>query len=161
MSAEEQQGAPSEDELRAAYERELSRLTSTDVIAQSAVSLLNVAALRLRGGEGGAGRDLGQVRDAIDAASALLGILDRTMPGESRPLRDALSQLQLAYAAEVRAAGAGAAAEGPGARSEEPAGPAPDAPMSAPPTAAQESEGEQGRRPGPAESSGRLWVPGR
>jgi hypothetical protein len=147
VSAEEGPGGPSEEELRAAYERELSRLTTADVIAQSTVSLLNLAALRLRGGEGGAGRDLGQVRDAVDAASALLGILDRTMPGESRPLRDALSQLQLAYAAEVGRAGgtqADPGAEGGGGE----------------PQAPPEPQGEQGKRPGPAESSGRLWVPG-
>jgi hypothetical protein len=160
MSAEEGQRAPSEEELRAAYERELSRLTSADVIAQSTVSLLNLAALRLRGGEGGAGRDLDQVRDAVDAASALLGILDRTMPGESRPLRDALARLQLAYAAEVGAAG-GAPGEGSGPSGEEPQAPAREGAGTAPDTAAPEPDGEEGRRPGPAESSGRLWVPGR
>ena len=113
-------GAPSEEELRAAYEAELARVDVTDLIAQSTVTLLNVAARRLappaaqegarrrraaRAGAAG-GRDLEQVRDAIDAARALLEILERRMPREARPLRDALSQLQMAYAAEVRA-GAG------------------------------------------------------
>lgn len=160
MSAQEQQGPPSEEELRAAYERELSRLTSADVIAQAAVSLINVAALRLRGGEGGAGRDLGQVRDAIDAASALLGVLDRTMAGETRPLRDALSQLQLAYAAEVGGAAA-AATKTPGRREPEPKTPAEASPAPAPETPADEPAEGEGRGPGPAESSGRLWIPGR
>jgi hypothetical protein len=168
---------PTEDELRAAYEAELSRLTSADLIAQAAVSLLNMGARRLGpigeqgapGGEGGdpgaaegaAGeRDLPQARDAIDAVRALLEILERSVPGDGlRPLRDALSQLQMAYAREVQAeAGTGT----PGASA--PGGPAapgasggqagqggtPDAP----PT--QEQPGE----PGPAQRSGRLWVPG-
>jgi hypothetical protein len=154
VSAQDPQGAPSEEELRAAYERELSRMTSADVIAQAIVSLLNVAALRLRGPseEGGSGRDLDQVRDAIDGAGALLSILERTLPGEVRPLRDALSQLQLAYAAEVRGAGPEPAVSG----ATPPAGDGEQAPQDP-----QGAEDEQGRRPGPAESSGRLWIPGR
>ena len=38
---------PSEEELRAAYEAELSRSRPTDMIAQAAVSLLNIGARRL------------------------------------------------------------------------------------------------------------------
>ena len=157
------QGAPSDDELRAAYERELSRMTSADVIAQSVVSLLNIAALRLRGGgaEPDGGRDLDQVRDALDGVGALLSILERTMPGEVRPLRDALSQMQLAYAAEVRSA--------PPTEPGSPTQPAPAGEEATPPEASAEgtaqdapvAEDDQTRGPGPAESSGRLWVPGR
>jgi len=40
-------GAPSEEELRAAYEAELLRITPAEVMLQSAVSLLNIAARRL------------------------------------------------------------------------------------------------------------------
>ena len=40
-------GQPSEEELRAAYEAELSRITTTDMMAQAAVSLLNLGARRL------------------------------------------------------------------------------------------------------------------
>ncbi|MBA3809733.1 MAG: hypothetical protein H0X28_15280, partial [Solirubrobacterales bacterium] len=104
-------GEPSEDELRAAYEAELSRITATDMMAQSAVSLLNIGVRRLGGGEGepgqpaGAGaaqRDLEQVRDAIDGARALMEILARRIPQELGPLRDALSRLQMAYAREMQ-----------------------------------------------------------
>ncbi|HEY2216684.1 MAG TPA: hypothetical protein VGH21_04255, partial [Solirubrobacteraceae bacterium] len=96
-------GQPSEEELRAAYEAELARITSTDMMLQSAVSLLNVASYRLMprpaagaagaGGpeQPGAGQDLEQVRDAIDGVRALLEILERRVPSELRPLRDALS----------------------------------------------------------------------
>lgn len=165
-------GQPSEEELRAAYEAELSRITSADMMLQAAVSLLNIGSHRLApraqsqaGDEGAsaeppAGRDLEQVRDAIDGVKALLEILERRMPNELRPLRDALSQLQMAYAREVQASGA-----------EVPAGPAepgaspPQAP-SAGATGEQQGQGERPAEqgsggPGPAESSGRLWVPGR
>jgi hypothetical protein len=154
--------APSEDELRAAYEAELARISATDMIAQSAVSLLNIGAHRI-GAPGGAanetpaGQDLEQARDAIDAARALLEILERRIPDELAPLRDALSRLQMAYATEQgRTPAAGA--------EQTPAGQAP--PASTGPDVAQPGEpgtseppGEPG--PGPAESSGRLWVPGR
>jgi hypothetical protein len=167
LSAQEgQQGEPTEEELRAAYEAELSRLTSTDVIAQAAVSLLNIGARRLAppGGEGaqadqpGSGqRDLAQARDAIDAVRALLEILERSIPQEIAPLRDALSRLQMAYAREVApgaTAGEGGSAGGPGAGA--PGGQ--DATADATGTAPGQ-DGPPG--PGPAESSGRLWVPGR
>jgi hypothetical protein len=152
---------PSEEELRAAYEAELSRITATDMIAQAAVSLLNIGARRMGPPPGtedtGGDRDLEQVRDAVDGARALLEILERRMPGELAPLRDALSRLQMAYAAEV---GAGAPAQ---AGRPQPGQPAPDpdpAPAAGPPQG-QEGEEAQPGGPGPAESSGRLWVPGR
>ncbi len=148
---------PSEAELRAAYEAELSRITPADMMMQAAVSLLNLGARRLGltgapepsepGGAPGAApeRDLGQVRDAIDGVRALLEILERSMPQELRPLRDALSQLQMAYARE---APAGAEPERGAAE--------PPPPGSADSSTAEERAGG----PGPAQSSGRLWVPG-
>jgi hypothetical protein len=158
MSSQTEQ--PSEEEQRAAYEAELSRITSADMILQSAVSLLNLGGRRLGLAPGSEGeRDLGQVRDAVDGVRALLEILERSAPAqELRPLRDALSQLQMAYA---RAAHAGEAAQ------PEASQPQPDAsqPQQQPPAAAAErpaeppAEGKPGA--GPAEASGRLWVPGR
>ncbi|HVA18770.1 MAG TPA: hypothetical protein VMU55_01180 [Solirubrobacteraceae bacterium] len=148
-------GAPNEEELRAAYEAELSRITSAEVILQAAVSLLNLGGRRLGLAPGAEGeRDLEQVRDAIDGVKALLGILERSAPAELRPLREALSQLQMAYAREAQAP----SAAGPGAQGDQPAeqksapaaGGKPDGP-------AKESKPSAG----PAEASGRLWVPGR
>ena len=43
-------GQPSEEELRAAYEAELSRITSADMMLQAAVSLLNIGSYRLARG---------------------------------------------------------------------------------------------------------------
>jgi hypothetical protein len=151
-------GEPTEEELRAAYEAQLSRITPAEIMLQSAVSLVNLGARRLglAGGtdpaQGAAGddrssggRDLVQVRDAIDGVRALLGVLERSVPEELRPLRDALSQLQLAYAREAQA---GAGGDGSGERATpQPGKDAPDAE-------------DRSRAPGPAQASGRLWVPG-
>src|SRR5260370_20743557 len=85
---------PGEEELRAAYEAELSRITAADMMLQAAVSLLNIAGYRLapRGPEPPdatgappvARGDLEQVRDASDRVQALLEILQRPLPS---PLR--------------------------------------------------------------------------
>jgi hypothetical protein len=170
-------GEPSEEELRAAYEAELARLTSADLIAQAAVSLLNLGARRLgpaggpqsaAGGEAGPGagqgpgageRDLGQVRDAIDAVRPLLEILERNVPEGVRPLRDALAQLQMAYAREVQAGAQAGATQGPGSDpgASEPAGrDAEGGEAGAGEATSEQKPGE----PGPAQRSGRLWVPG-
>ncbi len=149
---------PSEEELRAAYEAELSRITSADMILQSAVSLLNLGGRRLGLAPGSEGeRDLEQVRDAVDSVRALLEILERRAPAqELRPLRDALSQLQMAYA---RAAQAGGGAEQGSPSSQQQQQPAAAAQEAAQEPVKPPAEDEPG--PGPAESSGRLWVPGR
>jgi hypothetical protein len=158
---------PTDEEMRAAYEAELNRITSTEMILQTAVSLLNIGGRRLGltppsgpgsptssgGAAAGGERDLDQVSDAIDAVRALMPILERRMPREIGPLRDAVSQLQMAYAREVQAAREPA----PAAPTAGP--PSPDAPVP-PQTPPSSAEGEK-PAPGPAESSGRLWVPGR
>ena len=189
----------SEMDQRAAYEAEMSRISSADMILQAAVSLLNIGGYRLglSAGQGqptSGARDLEQVRDAIDGARALLPILERRQPNEMRPLRDALSQLQMAYAREAGAsapadpasgqahpgpeqdraaasakpsAPAGAESSGPAGAGEpnapagagEPSAPTPNPPASAEPSGPAGAGEPSG--PGPAESSGRLWVPGR
>jgi hypothetical protein len=139
MSTQERQ--PTEEELRAAYEAELSRVTSADMILQTVASLLNIGGLRLGlVPEAKVERDLEQVHDAIDGVRALLPILERRSSQEQlRALRDALAQLQMAYTREVQT----------GAPAPQPAEQPPPAPKESP------------SGPGPAESSGRLWVPGR
>jgi hypothetical protein len=148
-------GAPSEEELRAAYEAELNRITSADLVLQTVASLLNLGARRL-GLTGDLDpahpeNDLEQVRDAIDGVRALMPILERRCAGEVGQLRDALSQLQMAYAREApRPTGEQKpAGEQAGARAGE-SKPGPDAGQPPRPPG-----------PGPAETSGRLWVPGR
>jgi len=143
---------PSEEELRAAYEAELARITTSDMLLQTAASLLNIGGLRLGlVPDATVERDLEQVRDAIDGVRALLPILERHGRVGSpnlRPLRDALSQLQMAYTREVQTESAS-----PNTGEQ----PAPTPPKQ--PPAPEQPEGSSG--PGPAESSGRLWVPGR
>jgi hypothetical protein len=165
MSARE----PSEEELRAAYEAELKKITTGDILLQTVVTLVNLGGGRLGLAPGSDGeRDLDQARDAIDAVRALLPILEREGAPELPAIREALSQLQLAF---TRVTGI------PGHRAGEPAQPAPDpstapsegaapSPAAAPPAGeAAEPAAPQGapgdRAKGPAESSGRLWVPGR
>jgi hypothetical protein len=146
-------GEPGEEELRAAYEAELKRITTADVILQTAVSLINLAGRRLGRVPGAEDeRDLDQVRDAIDAVRGLMPVLERTVGPEIAPLREALSQLQMAYARDAQGdagppseAGAAEAAPG-GATGADSAEPGP--------------EGSEEESPGPAQSSGRLWVPG-
>jgi Domain of unknown function (DUF1844) len=132
---------PTEEEMRAALEEELKRVRVEQVVTEATVSILNVAVLRaglVPGSEGE--RDLAQTRMGIEAVRALLPLVEQSLgPEQARPIRDALSQLQMAYAQAVKAGGSDEA-EGP---------PAPEAPREQP------AEG-----PGPAQSSGRLWVPG-
>jgi hypothetical protein len=157
-------GEPSEEELRAAYEAELDRLTSADLIAQAVVSLLNVGARRLgpirgpgadeqaQGADASTQRDLEQVRDAIDAVRPLLEVLERRVPEGIRPLRDALSQLQMAYAREVGSGAPPAGGQGV---------PTSSGPQEQGAGEAEDSQTDQAPgEPGPAQKSGRLWVPG-
>jgi len=174
--AGETPGRPSEEELRAAYEAELDRITSAEVMLQTVVSLLNLGMRRmgmLAGARPGAPEepapgppDLQQVGDAIDGVRALLDVLERRMPRELGQLREALSQLQIAYAREARAAGAGAGAGAGEAAGQDASREGSGEPGESPPSGEGAAEGDaaagQGpRRPGPAEASGRLWVPGR
>jgi ParB-like chromosome segregation protein Spo0J len=124
---------PSDEELRAALEEQMRRITVDDVLVQTAVTLINLGGRRLGlpGPEGPPpeGRDLAQAQKAIEAARALLPLL----PQEPQaPVRDALSQLQMAFAREAQGvgeppadAGAPPAAGAPEA-TDQPAGTDPD-----------------------------------
>jgi hypothetical protein len=140
---------PTEEELRAQLEEELRRVTVDDVLIQTIVSLVNLGGRRAGVAPGTEGeRDLDQVQLAIDSVQALLPLLERRGREEVRPIRDALAQLQRAYARQRS-----------GQERAEPSSP--------PPSAAGGPEGPDapgqpapGEGPGPAQSSGRLWVPG-
>jgi hypothetical protein len=107
------QQPPSEEELRAAYEEELKRIRVEHVMLENVVSLVNLGMRRtglMPGTEGE--RDPGQVRLAIEAIRALMPLVEQASPQQVGPLRDALSQLQLAYVriggqAPVEGGGAG------------------------------------------------------
>jgi hypothetical protein len=125
----------SEEELRA-LEAEMEKLTVDDVLLQTLVTLVNLGArkagLASPPGEGEEPkRDLEQTRQAIDGARALLPLLEPRHAQELGPVKDALSRLQMVFV------------QLSGGRSETP-----------------EAEEPGKQEPGPAQRSGRLWVPG-
>lgn len=162
FKGEEAGRTPSEDELRAAYEEEIKRIRVEHVLLEHTVTLINLG-MRRTGLAPGTEieRDPGQVQVAIEAIRALLPLVETVAGEQAGALRDALSQLQLAF---VRIGGP---AQDPGspAPSAAPAGgPAPQPGGSAPPTPGTAGSeppapggGEAG---GPAQRSGRLWIPG-
>lgn len=99
---------PSEEELRAALEEQMRRIRVEDVLVQTAVTLVNIAGRRLGLVPGEDAKDVAEARLAIDGVRALVPLL----PAEpAQAVRDALSQLQIAFARE---AGGGTQAPAPG-----------------------------------------------
>jgi hypothetical protein len=140
---------PSEEELRAAYEAELKRLRVEHVLLDNVAALANLGMRRTGLAPGTESeRDPAQVRLAIESLRALVPVLEQAAPSQVAAIRDAVSQLQMAY---VRIGGQPPAAEAPAAAPEAEARAA-EPPPSEPPPAPGE--------PGPAQRSGRLWVPG-
>ena len=124
---------PTEEQLRAAMEEEMRRVHVGDLVLQSVVSLVNLGARRTGSTpETAAELDLEQVKIAIDAVTGLLPAVDAVAPEQTPAVKEALSQLQLAY---VKAGGRAAGDD-------------------------QDGSGEGPDGPGPAERSGRIWVPG-
>ena len=147
MSAQE----PSEEELRAALEEQMRRITVPDVLIQTVVTLINLGGRRLglagppeQAGE----KDVEQARLAIEGARALLPLLPQEGLG---PARDALSQLQMAY---VQESGKAAKKE----EGTESTPPAPDA-------SAEETSPTSDSAPSPADEAERakarskIWTP--
>jgi len=132
---------PSEEELRAAYEAELKRLRVEDVLVQTVVSLLNLGGRKAGLAPGTEDeRDPEQLRLAIEGARALMPLVEPVLGAEAAQVREILSQLQMTYA-QTRS-GQPPAQEG-GAPTAEPA-----------------QDPSQPEAPGPAQQSGRLWIPG-
>lgn len=138
MTEQEPPRQPTDEELAAAYEAQLKQIRVEDVLIQTLVSLLNLGGRKAGLSPGTEDeRDPEQVRQAIEGVRALLPIVEPLLGEDASQIREALSQLQLAY---TRIAGGGAGE------------PAPEQPAT----------GDQPKpeEPGPAQSSGRLWVPG-
>jgi hypothetical protein len=135
----------SEEEMRAAYEQQLEEqlrsLRVEDVVVQTIVTLVNLGGRRAGLAPGTEDeRDPQQLRLAIEGARALLGLIESELGPDGAAIRDALSQLQLAYAQLSGGAPEGGGEGGPGGT---PGG------GQAPP---------QG--PGSGQPASRLWVPG-
>ncbi|MGI8846077.1 MAG: hypothetical protein ACR2HC_07890 [Thermoleophilaceae bacterium] len=146
MSAQEGP-EPTEEELRAALDEQMRNIRVDDVVLQTTATLINLAGRRLglaaQPGEDPSGDvDLGEAKKAIDAARALAPLC----PDEqSEPIRQALSQLQMAFAQLTGAPGA-AEMGGPGEpATAPPPRPEPDGP----------SPEEQER----AKARAKLWTP--
>jgi hypothetical protein len=124
-----------EEEIRQ-IEAEMDRLRVDDVLLQTLVTLINLGArkagLAAPPGEEPAERDLPETKQAIDAARALLPLLEEKHGAQLAPVKEALSRLQMAY---VQLSGG------------------------TPEPSASEPQEKPGGT-GPAQSSGRLWVPG-
>jgi hypothetical protein len=121
MSHEQPQGQPTEEELRAQLEEQLRQITVQDVLLQTIVSLINLSGQRLGlSPDTQDMKDPGQVRIGIEAVRALLPLLEQEAPEQMKPVRDALTQLQLAYAREMGAPPESAADEPTASPQEEP-----------------------------------------
>ena len=83
---------PSEEEMRAQLEEEIRKVRVEDVILQSAVSVLNLAARRIAKEDE---RDLEQAKAGIDAADALTDFVPAEAQGQ---LRQAVSELKMLFA---------------------------------------------------------------
>ncbi|MEK6229811.1 MAG: hypothetical protein AABM31_10890 [Actinomycetota bacterium] len=90
---------PTEEELRAALEEQMRQIRVEDVLLQTTATLINLAGRRL----GLAGepdeKDVEQARLAIDGARALAPMCP---PEQEAPVKEALSQLQMAYVQETQ-----------------------------------------------------------
>jgi len=138
MSEQQPPRQPTDEELAAAYEAQLKQIRVEDVLIQTLVSLLNLGGRKAGLSPGTEDeRDTEQVRQAIEGVRALLPIVEPLLGQDAAQIREALSQLQLAYTRIVGGEGDQSAETPPGAEDQ----PKPD-------------------EPGPAQSSGRLWVPG-
>jgi hypothetical protein len=135
----------SEEEMRA-LEAEMERISVDDVLIQTTVTLLNLAARKAGlanppDDPSAPPADWDQVRQAIEGARVLIPLLEQRHAEQLGPVRDTLSQLQMIYAQKAVGGAPPAATAAPGGQ--------------APPAGEPKPEG-----PGPAQQSGRLWIPG-
>jgi hypothetical protein len=156
---------PTEEELRAYAER-LKEIRVEDIIAETLGPLINVGTLRaglVPGAEDAV--NLEQLRKAIEASRALIPLVERELGPQAPAVRGAVSNLQIAYSqiagrmAEGAEGAPDAAAAGPGPGTPQDAPPAGGEGGQQPPPAPAEEPIKPGE-PGPAQRSGRLWVPG-
>lgn len=146
----------SEEELHAAYEAEIKKLRVEQVLLEQVVSVINLGMRRTGLSPGTEDeRDLNQVRLAIESIRALMPVIEQIAGSQAAQIRDALSQLQMAF---VRLGGSAAPGEtgaaAPAAAADPGPSPAPPEPGPGP-----TQPGESGEA-GPAQRSGRLWIPG-
>jgi hypothetical protein len=133
---------PSEEQIRA-FEEQLKRLRVEDVLVQTLVTFVNLGARRLGLTGEPESRDLDQAKLAIEGARALMPLVP---PDELGPIRDALSQLQMAFARESQGVPE-PPSDAPQPAAEEQAPPAPEGA----PTPEEEAERAKARS--------KIWTP--
>lgn len=101
---------PTEEELRAALEEQMKRITVKDVLLQTVITLINVSARKLGLAGDESEKDIEEARQGIDAVRALVPLLPAE---EQTAVREPLSQLQMVYAREA------GGAQGTGHRAQE------------------------------------------
>jgi hypothetical protein len=128
------EGQPGEEEMRQRIEEQLRKVRVQDLLLESVVSVLNLAARRIAKEDE---QDLEQGRIGIEAVRAVVDLLD---PEPAAQVRSALSEVQMLYAKHAKEGG-----EPP----QDGGSQAPEGGQPPPPDA-----GSQG---GPS----KLWTPGR
>ena len=88
-----------EEELQAAFEEQMRNIRVEDVVLQTVATLVNLAGRRL-GMAGEGEKDVEQAQLAIDSARALLPFCPEE---QMDPIKQAMSQLQIAFAQEAKA----------------------------------------------------------
>src|SRR3954467_8638932 len=119
--------------MRERIEEQLRKVRVQDLLLESVVSVINLAARRIAKDDE---RDLEQARVGIEAVRAIVGLLD---PEPAQQVRSALSEVQVLYAKQAGGEGGG---EGPGGGGEEP-------------SRGEEKPGAEAPRRGPS----KLWTP--
>ena len=125
---------PSEEEMRQRIEEQLRKVHVQDLLLESVVSVLNLAARRIAKEDE---QDLEQGRIGIEAVRAVVDLLD---PEPAAQVRSALSEVQMLYAKYANEGG-------------EP----PEEGGSQPPEGGQPPPPAPGSQGGPS----KLWTPGR
>ena len=149
------EGVPTEEELRHAYEQQIKQIRVDQLLLENVVTILNLGMRRTGLAPGTEDeRDLDQVRMAVDSVRGVMPVIEQSIPQQAGPIRDALSQLQMAFVK----LGGGPGPGGPGARAASEAPPPPAEPQSKP--SGPDGEAAKPGEPGPAQRSGRLWIPG-
>lgn len=129
-----------EEQLAAAYEEQIKQLRVEDVVLQTIVSLLNLGGRKAGLAPGTEDeRDLGQLALCIEGVRRLLPLVEPALGEDAGQLKEAISQLQMAY---VQLGG--------------PTGPPGEEGAAPPPPSAPEPPQSPLAPPG----AGKLWVPG-
>jgi hypothetical protein len=103
---EDEPQEPSDEELVAKLEEELRKLSVSDILLQTTLTLSSLGFRKLSSED----VDLTQVRLAIEGLKAIVPVLEGSLPEQTiRDLNQVIANLQLAYAkavSEARDAGA-------------------------------------------------------